>query len=320
MKSLHTLILFFFCLQSALFAQTDAAKPEEKLGWKFGGGLGLDLAGTFLKNPRVGAGDNRIGVGGLVNFTANNKLAKSFWDNTGVLQLGVQRIGKQKRENPFQKNMDVLRLGSRYGYKIIGEKIFLAVDATAETQLLKTYQGNLLDGDTVLSQFLSPLRVSISPGIDYKPTAHLSFFFAPASWNLVYVNQEGLRGELNTNFAPFGNVPGKASRSQLGATLKGQYVNKFFKDRVAFSSKAAWFTSYYTQTGDAENKVGSLTTGNVLWQNSLSVGIIKGLSLDLLYDVFYDHFTQVVVNDEPYTLGLKPSNTFSFLLKYNKIF
>lgn len=320
MKALSTVILFLFCTHFAI-AQTEEPKPEVKLGWTFGGGFGLDLAGTFLKNPRLGAGDNRIGVGGLVNLFANNKQGKYFWDNNGALQLAVQRIGAKTKDdgstNPFQKNLDILRIGSRFGYSIVGDKLFAAIDGTAETQLLPTYVGNVIsDVDSnLLSEFLAPARFAIAPGIDYKPTKNLSFFVSPASFNLIYVGNDDLAALAGQ---PLGNEAGKNNRFQLGYSLKAQYTNKYLKDRVAVTSKLGWFADYRQSLN-----------GNVLWQNAIDVQIFKGLALGLFGDMFYDHFTLVQIEKVPAGtapdailpfLGLKPAYTGGFLLKYNAIF
>jgi hypothetical protein len=329
MKALSTLILSFLSVASA-FAQAgddrlkevaDAAKKEAEKGWVIGGGLGLDLTGLAIVNPRLGAGDNRIGFGGLVNLFANNKQDKYFWNNQGSLQLSALRIGGKTKadgtDNPYQKNLDIMRLGSRFGYKILGDKLYAAVDGTAETQLLPTYVGNVIKGQEsdLVSEFLAPARFAVAPGIDYKPTAHLSFFFSPASFNLIYVGNDALAAIPGQ---PLGNEEGKNNRFQLGYSLKAQYANKYFKDRIAFSSRLGWFADYRKSLN-----------GNVLWQNSMDIQIFKGLALGLFGDMFYDHFTLVQVEKIPANtapndllpfLGLKPSYTGGFLLKYNQIF
>jgi hypothetical protein len=316
MKYFSSLLLAFFCCQLTAFAQTEAPKTEEAPKvWTVGGSFGLDLTGLGMINPKLGAGDNRIGFGGLINLFANQKKAKSFWNNSAALQLAAQRIGGKDAD--FQKNLDVLRLGSRYGYSIVGEKLFAAIDGTAESQLMRTYSGNLINGvdSNLLSEFLAPARFAIAPGIDYKPTKNLSFFISPASFNLIYVGNDDLAA---LNGQPLGNEEGKNNRFQLGYSLKGQYVNKYFKDRLAVSSKIAWFADYKQSLN-----------GNVLWQNAFDVQIFKGLTLGLFGDLFYDHFTLVQVEKVPEGtspddifpfLGLKPSLTGGFLLKYNVIF
>lgn len=320
MKSLLTLTLFFFCLNFA-FAQTEeaantaAAVKEPEKAWTIGAGLGFDLAGLGIVNPRLGAGDNRLGFGGLANFFANNKKGKFFWNNNAALQLGAQRIGGKGAD--FQKNLDILRLGSRLGYSIVSDKLFAALDATAESQLLATYSGNLINGvdSNLLSRFLAPARIAVAPGIDYKPTPQLTFFFAPVSFNLIYVGNDRLAALAGQ---PLGNEAGKNNRYQMGYALKAQYINKFLKDRIAVSSKLGWFADYRQNLN-----------GNLLWQNALDVQIFKGLALGLFGDMFYDHFTLVQVETVPAGtspdaifpfLGLKPSYTGGFMLKYNMIF
>lgn len=316
MKAFFTLILAVLCLQTPSFAQTEAPKTEAPAkAWTVGGSFGLDLTGLGLINPRLGAGGNRIGFGGLINLSANYKKGKSFWNNGAALQLAAQRIGGKDAD--FQKNLDILRLNSRYGYSILGEKLFVAIDGTAESQLLKTYSGNLLNGvdSNLLSEFLAPARFAVAPGLDFKPTKNLAFFLSPASFNLIYVGNDDLAALAGQ---PLGNEAGKNNRFQLGYALKAQYVNKYFKDHVAVSSKFAWFADYKQNLN-----------GNVLWQNAVDIQIFKGLALGLFGDVFYDHFTLVQVRDiptgtnpddiRPY-LGLKPAYTGGFLLKYNKIF
>ena len=99
MRKLLLIFAAIFGLTIASFAQ-DAAKPEE-LGWKRGGGLGFDLAGMGLVNPRVGAGGNRFGLGGLGTYFAKNKQAEHYWDNDFSLQLSVQKLAGQD----VQKNL-----------------------------------------------------------------------------------------------------------------------------------------------------------------------------------------------------------------------
>jgi hypothetical protein len=322
-KKLLTLAFFALLLQSTSQAQAgdDRLAEIKKMaakdtsGWTLGGGLGLDLAGLGILNPQLSAGGNRLGFGGLLSLFGNKKMDNSFWNNDVSLQLAAQRIGG--KAFPFEKNLDIMRLGSRYGYNILKNKLFVAVDLTAETQFLPTYVGNAIKGNDadLLSEFLSPIKVALAPGLDYKPNKHFSFFFAPASFRLTYVGNDALAALAGQ---PLGNEEGKNSRKQLGYTLKAQYINKYFKDKIAYSSKLGWFADYTKNLN-----------GNVLWQNNMSIAIFKGISLDLFGDLVYDHFTKVVVDDIPAGtsadaigsfLGLKPSYTGGFLVKYNRIF
>ncbi|MCB0527814.1 MAG: hypothetical protein KDC65_05010, partial [Saprospiraceae bacterium] len=87
MKALSSLLLLFFALLAGLNAQEagdsrlgeiNKMAAKDSLGWTMGGGIGLDLAGMGLLNPKVGAGGNRLGIGGLGSLYANRKEDKWF--------------------------------------------------------------------------------------------------------------------------------------------------------------------------------------------------------------------------------------------------
>jgi len=134
MKALHTFLPALFLLTFAAASAQEAGDgrlkeindmaKKDTLGWTTGGGIGLDLAGMGLLNPKVGAGGNRLGIGGLGTLFANRKEDKWFWDNGFSLQLSAQRLGKTSanQASGFQKNLDVLRLTSRYGHKLGSDK------------------------------------------------------------------------------------------------------------------------------------------------------------------------------------------------------
>jgi hypothetical protein len=330
MKHINLLLLLAFLLAGTVIsAQSDEEKKtmaakeaaaKAALGWKRGGSLGLDLSGLGLKNPRLGAGLNKFGYGGILNLFATNKGEKIFWDNSFSMLLSALRIGG--KDQPFQKSNDILRLNSRYGYNLIKDKLYLAVDAAAESQLLPTYTGNLLNGadDALLSKFLSPARISVAPGIDFRPNTHLKFFFAPVGINFIYVGDDKLAQLAGQ---PLGNeVKSDGTilnhRLQLGYLAKAEYNNKFFSDKIAFVSRVGWFADYRKNLN-----------GNVLWQNSMDIQLFKGLSLNVFGELFYDHFSKAIVREVPAGttpdqlapyLGLNSSYTGGFFIKYNRIF
>ena len=329
MKRINVLLLLA-CLfiGTALSAQTDEEKKtmaakeaaaKAAMGWKKGGGFGLDLSGLGLINPRLGAGTNRLGFGGILNLFATNKAEKTFWDNNYSMILSALRLGG--KDNPFQKSNDIVRLNSRYGYNIIKDKLFIAIDASAESQLLPTYAGNFIDGADadLLSKFLAPARISVAPGIDFRPNTHMKFFFAPVGFNFIYVGDEQLAllpGQPLGNEIR-GNVV-KNNRFQLGYLAKAEYTNKFLSDKITFLSRVGWFADYRKNLN-----------GNVLWQNSMDFQLFKGLSLNVFGELFYDHFSKAIVKEvpadtppnalEPY-LGLNSSYTGGFFIKYNRVF
>ncbi len=324
MKKLFTLTFALVFSGALLFGQTQAGMTDEmkkaKMGWTRTGGLGGSLSGIGLINPRVGSGVGRFGIEGLLTYAVNQRLEKSFWKNDFSLQLGAQKFSGN---NPggvdaFQKNTDLLRLNSRKSFYMFNPKLFAGVDGLFQTGILKTYEGNYLKPSgtvsALFSKFLSPATIQLSPGIDWLPNANWSFFLSPASFRVIYVADDNL-AKLNVH----GNDVDKNNSTQLGANLVAKYNRKFAKDRLALSSEWNFYSNYLKQPEKID----------VFWRNGLSVGIAKGLSLDLLGTLFYDYDTRVQYDtngDKKLTpnsetgldLARKAELIGSFMLKYGR--
>ncbi|MEQ1745893.1 MAG: DUF3078 domain-containing protein [Saprospiraceae bacterium] len=333
MRFLLAFSLFFLLFFNGLFAQdaptgTPAAEPE----WTFTGGIGFDLSGLNIINPRVGGGTNRFGLGGLGTFSANRKGDKSFWNNQLTLQLALQRLGRTSASQPsgFQKSLDVLRLASTYGLKISGDKWFLSADLLAQTQLLRTYKSNYLDPvtldgnpDYVVSNMLSPLLIQFSPGITYKPDAHLTFQYSPVAVRFIFVADDSLalldiHGNEVTRDANGVITNFKNHFLGLGSELVTRYENKFINDHLALTSSLRLFSNYLKDPGAVD----------VLFTNNLSIQSYKGLSLDLLGELFYDQDVKMNLDTNDNGIYGEAADrqapaaqvTTAFMLKYSMIF
>ncbi|MBP7821688.1 MAG: DUF3078 domain-containing protein [Saprospiraceae bacterium] len=344
---LLTSILITFTL--ALHAQ-DAAKNEVKEGWTRGAGMGADLAQLFQLNPRQGAGQNRIGIGGAANYFANYKKGRIAWDNNFTLAIGVQRLGSgflpgivdsANVKVPFEKNIDELRINSKIGYKLKEDsKFFIASDFVFLSQLLPTYtsdananvpKGNYLTDvyktKQALSKFLSPGTINFSVGIDYKPTSHFSVYFSPIGLKTILVlDDEIAKRQAYSNDTTglgkslFGNDWTSATDYSnyflgVGATLKLGYQNKFLGDRITYSSSLQLFSNYLDNPQNID----------VDWVNNLGFNIYKGFSLGVTLNAFYDHDVFVQISDREAQGGYNGSGrrvslTEQILLKYNIVF
>ncbi|HPI08486.1 MAG TPA: DUF3078 domain-containing protein, partial [Saprospiraceae bacterium] len=317
--------------------EINAMAKKDTSGWMKGGGMGLDMAGMGFVNPKVGAGGNRFGLGGLATFFANYKAGKVFWNNGFSLQLSTQRLGKSSptQKTGFQKNLDIVRLTSRYGYKLGSDKWFIAADVFAQTLLLKTYASNYLSpidaNDKVVAKFLSPVQITFSPGIDYKPNPHLSLFYSPCGLQSIYVADDsiaarGIHGNEVTRNDEGRITAYKKSFFGVGSEFKAAYNNKYYKDRLSVTTGLRLFSNYLDHPENVD----------VLFTNNLSLVIFKGLSLDLLGEYFYDNdvlvqkdvngdgIYEIKVNSDgtttgPDRIGRGGQLTGAFLLKFSKI-
>lgn len=331
MRLFILLLISFFAL-TGISAQDANTTPKADTAWTYTGSMGLDLSGLGIINPKVGGGTGRLGLGGLGSIAANRKGEHSFWNNQLSLQLSVQRQGRTSTSQPsgFQKNLDVLRLASTYGYKIGSDKWFASADLLAQTQLLKTYKSNYLkpvtlDGnrDIIVSKFLSPALVQFSPGVTYKPNTHLSFQYSPVAIRYIYVADDslallGIHGNDVTRDANGDVTSFKNYFLGLGSELVSRYENKYFKDRLAVNSSLRLFSDYLEKPQNID----------VLFTNNFSIQIFKGLSLDLLGELFYDHNVRMNLDSNDNGIYGDPGDkqapaaqmTGAFMLKYSKIF
>ena len=125
------LLLVFGTWQlNAQDVETDSI-PQEESAWKMGGGLGFDFAQLLQINPKPGAGNNRLGLGGLSNWFVNYNENNISWENNISLQLSAQSLGMA--DSLFLKNLDVFRFNSKFGFKGKREKLYIAAELQSQT-------------------------------------------------------------------------------------------------------------------------------------------------------------------------------------------
>ena len=330
-KLLLLAVVLLATVQTTLRAQADdkrmeelkkaaAAKNANTEGWVRGGGIGLDLAQLALFNPQVGAGQNRIGIGGVATVFFNYKKDQISWDNIGSMQLAVQKIGKT---NPFQKSLDVLRFSSKVGRKLT-DKMYISLIGTFLSQVTPTYDGGNATGELgailsplkanpnqiALSNFLSPAIIELAPGIDYKYDSHLSLFFSPFNAKYIIVADKNIANNSKGAFGTLSDGAGgyKTSRLFFGLGARATYTNKFWEDRIAYTGTLSLFTDYLRNFGRID----------VDMQNNFAWNITKNLSLNAVVTLFYDD--DISVNRDKGGLAPALSVTQAIYLKYNYLF
>lgn len=322
---LFLLTAIVLCLPSLSYAQDD--KKDE--GWKFGGGLGLDFAQLLFINPKVGAGENRIGIGGNASVFANYKKGKVTWLNKAGVAFGVQRLGNGDNV-PFQKQVDELRISSNFSYAITDESPFgYSLGALFVSQVTPTYQGNYLSRiDKTgpfhpIAQFLSPATITISPGISFRKETKFGEFTAqlsPAAIKAIVVANDsiamfgGLHGNPysegvtqqefidNWRVTPTGTL-GSASAPtgyysntyfQFGASLTAGYKGKFFEYQDGKKKNHRLLVA--TTVNLYSNYLRLPQNIDVEWITTVDVFLFKGLSISLMTNLFYDHDILVQVD------------------------
>jgi hypothetical protein len=288
-------------------------KKEAKEGWTKIGGIGADFSLLNLINPRSGAGDNRLGFGGLLNYSANYYKGKLLWDNRFALQLAMAKIA----DDPLTKANDVLQFTSQFGRQIAG-KIYAAGLFDLQSQFLPTYGKNYLSskpkGVTTVQQLtgaiFSPATVRFAPGFIYKPNPHLSVLYSPVAIKAVIVAQDKL-SKSGAYFPLDINKPDKKVDFQTGSEIRFDYVNKFFGGKVAYTGTLDLYSNYLRNPQNID----------IEFYNSLDFFIVKNVSINFKTDWFYDD--DILVFGKGDVAKPTRKNVFfrnALLLKYSRPF
>ena len=324
--------LIFIALSFNFSLLASDTTSVDTIGWTVGAGIGSEFTQLLHINPKIGAGQNKIGLGGAVNFFANRKGKTFFWNNRVSWQFGVQKLGSGPLPSggniPFQKTIDAFRLNSKAGNKTGKKsKFYYAADLSVFGQLTPTFVGNLLrdtsaEGNSmdILSRFFSPLRLENSIGFDYKPSKKLSIFYSPSTYKAIIVADEviaarGVHGNPVTRDAD-GNITSFEKNAHLfGSNLKINYADNFFEKKIVFTSDLSLFSNYLRNPGRID----------VDWNGEIALNVLKGLQLTMILTLFYDYDVFVQLTDfdlavDEWATGRAVSFTEQFLLKYNYVF
>ena len=338
--ALAALCLGLLVAPAALRAQ-DAEEEEQPEGWTRGAAFGLDLGQLLQLNPRIGAGENRIGLGTNFATYARLKRGRLNWDNNASLNFAIQRLGSgvlppgfnDDEKVPYQKSIDELRLASQIGYSFSEVSHWgYGAEATFLTQLTPTYQDaagrNVLkdiDGSNAggpIAMFLSPATFTLSPGITYRPNDHFDALL-PASYKTVFVSDETIRQLEIYDFLDTDDDGVNESLQQFGASLRANYANTFLEDdRLIFKSTLGLFSNYLNNPQNID----------IDWRNEVGFEIVKGLTATLNTTLLYDDDLDVQVSDFDAVggiernpdgsprLGKRPTFIQQLLVKYAVVF
>jgi hypothetical protein len=325
MRKITLLLLIAFCAVASVSAQKvldakDNVKVMEKgkdikEGWTKVGGLGGSFSLLNLINPRAGAGDNRFGFGGLLNYSANLVQGKLIANNKIGLQLDVVKNGS----DPYAKATDVLAATSQVGYQIgkVAGKWYIAGLADFQSQLLPTYGSNFLEAkqrlagkDTTLpltGKLFAPAALKVAPGVIYKPNANMTILFSPLALKAIIVSDKTLAN--SGKFFP-NPLKDKTADIQVGYDLRADYVNKFLDGKLVYATTLDLYGNYLRNPQNID----------VEWYHSVDVMVSKNISLNFKSDWFYDDDIQVFKDGD----ATKPTkNVFfrnAFLLKFSRLF
>ena len=236
--------------------------------WKFKFDGSLQFLQNYVSDNWHKGGESNYSAVGAVTLELNyNDKDRVTFDNKLETKLGFQ-TSRSDTVHKLKTNNDLLRLTSKLGLQA-HKKWYYTLQLLAYTQFAQGFKSN---DEFVYSDFMSPFKLNVGIGMEYKVEALNkkltgSLNFLPLSFNFTYVgrsaltSRNGISGDHHST-EDFG--------SQFTADLKWQ-----------IAEQVLWKTRFYANT--------SYHRTLVEWENQFELKVSKYISANLfLYPRFDD--------------------------------
>lgn len=284
---LITSFAFLIILSMAAYAQM----PADTSYWKKGGMGTLTFSQVSFYQWASG-GENSYSGNAFLNLFANYKKETVSWDNTLGLGYGLLKQGPQTK-----KSDDRIDLASQFGMKA-SEKWNYSALLGFKTQFDKGY--NYPDVTHKISDLFSPAYLTISLGMDYKPSDRFNIFLSPLTGKMTFVLDDSLSAD-----GAFGVDPGKKFRAEFGGYAKIVYKVELMKN-VDLQTKLDLFSNYLKNPGNVDANAEFLIT----------MKINEYLSATFNTLLIYDDDINLIQDDETVGPGLQVKEIFGIGLSY----
>jgi len=228
----------------------------------------LQFMQNYVSGNWYKGGESNYSMVGALTLEANyDNKNKWKWDNKLELKLGFQRT-RTDTVNKFKTNEDLIRYTGKVGLEAT-KKWYYTLQVIAQTQFTRGLKAN---DSNVYSDFMSPFKLNVSLGMDYKVSAFDNKLtgtinLAPAALDFRYVDRLALA-------AANGIDEGKHSKLDFGSQVTADLEWKI-SDIVKWKSRLFAFTSY--------------KRAEIEWENTFTLQVSRYISANLfLYPRFDD--------------------------------
>jgi hypothetical protein len=249
-------------------ANSAAAKDTVKIkpNFRFNGHSSINFTQTSFTNWAAGGANSVAGVA-IANFKLLYTETNFTWE-TGL----DMSYGLTYQEKKFMKNNDKIDFITKFGLRS-SKKWFYSLAFQAKTQFDKGYKSYPpADKRNYTSQFMAPVYLIASLGMDYKPNTHLSFMLSPFSAKCTFVLDTML-----SNRGDYGVKPGHKSLSEIGSLVKATY-SKTFTSKSTINSSLELFSSWMNHFGNVD----------ISWEFDWNIKVNKWFSSRVYAKLLYD--------------------------------
>lgn len=203
--------------------------------WKYKANSMLQFTQNYVSKNWHQGGNQNIAILGILNGQMNYDNKKSIqWENSSEWRAGFNTVeGDTLRL--FNTNDDIFKINSKLGIKA-GGKWFYSGTVDFSTQLFSNYKS--VNSKVMKASFLTPVRLNISAGIDFKYKKLFSLMISPVSFKYIYA-----KDIINVSPNLFGIKVGENVLSQIGSSFRGQFSYSPSRE-IQIDSKLLFYTNY----------------------------------------------------------------------------
>ena len=214
--------------------------------WTFKGNASLQFTQNYVTDNWYQGGESNYSGLAMANLNLNyDNKQRIQWENKLEFQLGFQ-TNESDTYHKFKATNNLIRLTSKFGYKAVST-LYYTGQVMTWTQIVPQYDNNSMN---LRSEFLGPLYLNLSLGIDYKWNIKRfsgNIYMAPVAYNLRYISN----GDL---WYKHGIPEGKHSLHDAGSSIQINWKVEIWKN-INWQSRMYFFTNYSYINYEWENTV-----------------------------------------------------------------
>jgi len=243
--------------------------------WSLIGNGSVSFTQTSLSNYWAKGGESSIALLLMSKYNANYSKDKIKWENSGEIRYGVSKT----KTRGIEKNEDLIEIQSRFGYSAF-KNWFYSAETNFRTQVARGYK--YPDKVNPISAFLAPAYLTMSIGMDYKPSKNFSLFLSPFTSKTTYVNDTALIIPSR-----YGLEPGTRKHWEPGIIVKATW-HKELTENISYDTRGEFFNNYkYTFQKYA-----------VQWDQTLIMRVNRQINARVMTQLIYDYNTKFpILND-----------------------
>lgn len=263
--------------------------------WSTKGSLALLMSQNYTSPNWYQGGKSNLASLFAFEASANYDDQKRIqWDNSVSFKMGIQSESADTLRH-YSVTENEIRLSSKFGVKAY-ENWYYSLSGELTTYSLTSYSA--LNSTTKVNGFLSPFRLDLGVGMDYKYKKQLSVLVTPLSYKYVYFSDTA-----HYNIKNFNVLPGKNTLSEFGSLVKVEYTGKL-SPTVDVSTRFSFYTNYHKVEAD--------------WESTFGFELNRYLAIKTVLHPRYD--TAVIeAGDRKAKIQMKELMSFGFTYKFNNI-